>query len=290
MSRFTFLSLFVLLFTCSVVAQDSNPAGTVNNEIRSITSSVATGAYSMNGGIQYLDLNDGEEQTINVYLNSNQLYQFWGACDGDCSDIDFVLSDVYGNEIDSDVLEDDRPVVRPEAGMSGTYRLTVKMYECSYNPCKVGIATYTAPNSNVNARNNFVPNSTPTPATTTGGTPTEVVNAQLNSITSMMRNQGLYANGSTNYLWLDDDETEVITLNLNANRTYKIWGVCDGDCEDMDLELVDLYGNQIAVDAASDAQPVLSPSLRGTGQYQLRVKMYDCSVEPCKVGIQVYAN
>lgn len=289
MSRLSFLLAFVLLFTATLLAQDSNPTATVNNEISSITSSVANGRYSRTGAIQYLDLNNGEEQTINVSLTANQLYQFWGACDADCGDIDFVLSDVYGNEIDSDALEDSRPVVRPEAGMAGTYRLTVKMYDCSYNPCKVGIATYVAPNGNSasNTPNGIV--STPAPSSN-DGSPGAVVDVQLDVISSSMNSQGLYARSSTNYLWLDDNETEVVTLNLNANRTYRIWGVCDGDCEDMDLELVDLYGNQIAVDEASDAQPVLSPNLRGSGEYQLRVKMYDCSVEPCKVGVQVYSN
>ena len=87
-------------------------------------------------------LDDGEAELVELELDVGMEYEIMGACDEDCSDMDFVLYDGAGNEIDSDMLEDDYPVVSVAVSRSGVFRLRVSMAACSAEPCRYGIGIY----------------------------------------------------------------------------------------------------------------------------------------------------
>lgn len=79
-----------------------------------------------------------------------------------------------------------------------------------------------------------------------------------------------------------------LEVDLEFGVEYMIVGVCDGDCTDLDLTLVDLQSNVLFEDLLDDDAPILTFTAPAGGVYFLHVDMYECSVEPCSFGYKVY--
>jgi hypothetical protein len=116
------------------------------------------------------------------------------------------------------------------------------------------------------------------------------VKEQLITIAYLMALEGYDITHDVAYAYLDEYESDTYDLNLNRGYAYKIIAVCDGDCGDIDLNLYDENGNIIAKDTGNDDYPIVEVSPRWTGAFELKIKMYDCDYEPCKVGIVVFGQ
>jgi hypothetical protein len=98
--------------------------------------------YQLTHRIYTGSLNDDGDEVVELELDVGMEYQIMGACDEDCSDLDLVLYDGRGNVIDSDLLEDDYPVVSVEVVRSGRFSVRVSMASCSVEPCRYGIGVF----------------------------------------------------------------------------------------------------------------------------------------------------
>jgi hypothetical protein len=98
--------------------------------------------YSLTHRIYTGALNDGGSEIVQLELDVGMEYQIMGACDEDCTDLDFTLYDGSGNVIDSDLLDDDFPVVSVTVTHSGVFRVRVSMAACSAEPCRYGIGIF----------------------------------------------------------------------------------------------------------------------------------------------------
>lgn len=98
--------------------------------------------YSMTHRIYTGSLNNGRNEMVSLDLDIGTQYQIMGACDTDCSDLDFVLYDAAGNQIDNDVETDDVPIVSVTPRRTGTYRVKVVMATCTAEPCRYGVAVF----------------------------------------------------------------------------------------------------------------------------------------------------
>jgi hypothetical protein len=98
--------------------------------------------YTLTHRIYTGSLNDGGAEIVQLDLDVGMEYQIMGACDEDCSDLDFTLYDGAGNVVDSDMLEDDYPVVSVAVSRSGVFRVRVSMAACSAEPCRYGIGVF----------------------------------------------------------------------------------------------------------------------------------------------------
>jgi hypothetical protein len=87
-------------------------------------------------------LNDGGSEMVQLELDVGREYQIMGACDEDCTDLDFTLHDGNGNVIDSDLLDDDYPLVSVTVSRSGVFAVRVSMADCSAEPCRYGIGIF----------------------------------------------------------------------------------------------------------------------------------------------------
>ena len=87
-------------------------------------------------------MNQGADEEFELSLEGGKEYVIVGFCDGDCTDVDLVLTSASGAEVDSDVAADDYPVVMVEPGRSGTYNLKVVMAACSVEPCFYGVGVF----------------------------------------------------------------------------------------------------------------------------------------------------
>jgi hypothetical protein len=68
-------------------------------------------------------------------------YRALAVCDGDCSDVDLMVTDEDGEVLGMDVLDDDYPIVdfKTSGGMTG---VTVKMILCETDVCYYGLQLY----------------------------------------------------------------------------------------------------------------------------------------------------
>lgn len=82
-----------------------------------------------------LELNS--EHRLQVRLRGGRSYAFIGACDNECSNIDFILEDGSGAAVTSDVLADDYPLVEVTPQTDGVYTLRIQLKSCTIGPCYV---------------------------------------------------------------------------------------------------------------------------------------------------------
>lgn len=74
-------------------------------------------------------------------------------------------------------------------------------------------------------------------------------------------------------------------VTMTANTAYTIVGACDGDCTNVDIELISMTtGGVVASDMLPDDYPVVQFTPPADGQYMVRTLLQNCSVAPCYVG------
>ncbi|HEX8297993.1 MAG TPA: hypothetical protein VF594_02435 [Rubricoccaceae bacterium] len=141
-----FLPLGVLL---AAFVLSAAPASAQNEYVQQVTryleaarSVLSEDGYTRTRAYTTASLAEGTERTFTFPLQRNTNYVVTGACDNDCSDIDFWLYDNNNNLIDSDTAADDRPVVNVTPARNGTFRLKVRMHGCSSSPCYYGFGIF----------------------------------------------------------------------------------------------------------------------------------------------------
>ena len=85
---------------------------------------------------------------------------------------------------------------------------------------------------------------------------------------------------------LDASSSEVVTITLPTRGDYYLLGVCDNDCLDLDLA-VSQGGVEVNRDSTDDDWPLLEIE-GGSGTYQVRVTMYQCSTPSCGYQLTVW--
>jgi hypothetical protein len=78
-------------------------------------------------------LAQGGSKTVTVTLKEG-VSSIVGMCDTDCGDLNLVIKDAKGNELDSDVEDDDFPILVTDKG--GTFNVTVSMVACKSSSCR----------------------------------------------------------------------------------------------------------------------------------------------------------
>ncbi|HVX87745.1 MAG TPA: hypothetical protein VG940_02370 [Gemmatimonadales bacterium] len=118
----------------------------------------------------------------------------------------------------------------------------------------------------------------------------EVVRSELRRVGQTSENSGYHLTTDIFMGRLDDDATTNQNVTLQAGQDYAIWGVCDQDCSDIDLTLYDDDGNQIDQDIQTDDKPLVRVTPRRNGRFRIRVSMANCSANPCRYGVGVWAR
>jgi hypothetical protein len=232
------------------------------------------GGWSNATDIAEGSLRESETTDWDVDLNRGQEYVAVAACDQDCDDIDLYIIDPSGNEVASDVSVDDFPTVRFTASRGGIFKVRVRMYSCNVEPCFYALrfVTQGARNSMGNSGGNRGGGGGSSYAERTMG----YLNAYVSQNFSGWENATRTAEGS-----LDEGETEDWDVQLNRGTEYIAVAACDQDCDDIDLYVIDPSGSEVASDVSVDDFPTVRFTARRGGTYQVRVRMYSCSVEPC---------
>ncbi|MCR5221099.1 MAG: hypothetical protein K6E31_08955 [bacterium] len=86
---------------------------------------------------------------------------------------------------------------------------------------------------------------------------------------------------------LRDSDVGGYKIRLEADNEYLITGICDDDCKDLDLLLLDSGDKLIKGDVDKDDHPSIHITPKRTDTFTLGIKMSSCSVSPCHYGIIV---
>jgi hypothetical protein len=136
------LVLAALAFALAAPAAAQQYTQQVRRQLDGAAATLEDEGYNPTHAYEIGNLNDDSEESFTLDLDGDRNYAIVGACDNDCSDLDFWLYDENDNLIDSDTSTDDVPVVRVTPSWTGQFRVRVKMYACSANPCYYGIGVF----------------------------------------------------------------------------------------------------------------------------------------------------
>jgi hypothetical protein len=76
-------------------------------------------------------------------------------------------------------------------------------------------------------------------------------------------------------------------VNLAANTPYRIIGVCDNECSNVDMELLDHTGAVVQSDVLPDDIPIINITPTANDRYTVRLILKTCTLAPCYVGGRV---
>ncbi|MEZ5994804.1 MAG: toll/interleukin-1 receptor domain-containing protein [Hyphomonadaceae bacterium] len=79
-------------------------------------------------------------------------------------------------------------------------------------------------------------------------------------------------------------------VSLQAGGDYRIIGVCDQDCGDLDLILYDQANNVVSQDQLTDATPIVSVAPQYSGAYTVQAVMHNCTIQPCFYALVLYGR
>lgn len=77
---------------------------------------------------------------------------------------------------------------------------------------------------------------------------------------------------------------------LRAGQDYRIVGVCDNRCRDLDLRVRDPNDREIAHDRLDDSVPVVHIRPAVTGRHAIEVEMHRCGGAQCWFAFNVYSR
>jgi hypothetical protein len=89
---------------------------------------------------------------------------------------------------------------------------------------------------------------------------------------------------------LADDARQTFPLTLMSPGEYRLVGVCDRDCSDLDLYVKAPDGTVVAQDQQNDPIPIVALTQAYAAQGFVEVVMYNCSVSPCFYSVMLYGR
>ena len=225
-------------------------------------------------------------------LEPNTGYLIVGVCDGDCSDIDMQIENDDGDKLDTDIEDDDAPVLefRTDAS-SDHYKLDLDMVTCSAEVCFYGIGVFKTDGADSSSSSASTDSSSNTSFE-------DVVDGQLANVHASM----LEAARKNNYV-IDKVKEQKGMLMAGASQTieledlvdfehYAAYAVCDQDCDAIGLKLnaAMFSSDKETVEEETERTAVagFEFSARPLSSHELEVTMTECSSEPCFFGVVVY--
>ncbi|MBL8547572.1 MAG: energy transducer TonB [Hyphomonadaceae bacterium] len=122
------------------------------------------------------------------------------------------------------------------------------------------------------------------------GNPQQQVLARLAQARAELTPQGFQAVGQTFSGGLAQGQTENVPIELSAGFDYRVIGICDDDCTDLDLALHDQGGTLVTQDTAPNGRPIVGVIPHRDGRFTIQVQMPTCSAAPCYYAVALYGR
>jgi hypothetical protein len=128
------------------------------------------------------------------------------------------------------------------------------------------------------------------PPATTGEDPQAIILAQLQQAQAVAAQQGFQLVGQPFSGSLAQGQSWNVPAQLAVGYDYRVLGVCDRDCADLDLVLFDSAGRQVSQDTTTTSQPVVAVQPAYNDNFTIQVQMYNCSIAPCYYALALYGR
>lgn len=240
----------------------------VRSQLDAVSESLAKKGFELTTQVYIGELNEGRNEEVNVRLRAGVRYAIVGVCDQDCKDLDLVLYNASGRELASDVGQDDVPVVEITPEREGVYMARAVMADCSKEPCHFGLGLYASSVDPFERQ----------------------VRQQLDTAAQKLGKSGFELTHQIHTGELRQNEQEDVTVELDRGRSYVIVGVCDSDCKDVDLRLLNPRGREVDSDVERDDYPAVAVEPDRSEKYTVRAIMATCNSAPCRYGFGVFAR
>jgi hypothetical protein len=214
------------------------------------------------------ELDDEKNEEVTVKLRQGVSYALVGVCDNDCDDLDLVLYNASGREIGADRQDDDYPVVEIRPDRDATFTARAVMANCKANPCAYGLGLFASEIDPFEQQ----------------------VRRQLTDAAQRLGKSGYEL---THHIYtgsLRENQHEDVNVELDGGRTYVIVGVCDNDCKDVDIRLLNRGGREVEKDVEADDYPAVSVQPSRDERYTVRMIMATCNSQPCRYGFGVFSR
>ena len=118
----------------------------------------------------------------------------------------------------------------------------------------------------------------------------EIIMKQMEAGGESLAKAGFSPTGPVYFGALNQGESIIVGVQLDAGKSYKIVGACDRECKDLDIVLYDASGTVVDKDVEEDDVPIVEYRPSSTGKYRIEISMATCSANPCHVGRRIFAN
>ena len=240
----------------------------VRAQLDRVGANLAKKGFQLTTQVYTGDLDDERNEEVTVRLRAGVSYAIVGVCDEDCDDLDIVLYNAAGREITSDVEDDDVPVVEIRPDADGTFTARAVMANCKANPCAYGLGLFS---SNVDQFE-------------------RQVRTQLDAAAQRLGKNGYELTHNVFTGELRETQHEDVTVELDRGKTYIIVAVCDNDCKDVDLRLLNRGGREIDNDVEADDYPTVAVQPERDDRYTVRTIMATCNSQPCRYGFGAFSR
>ncbi|HVV32279.1 MAG TPA: TIR domain-containing protein [Vitreimonas sp.] len=113
---------------------------------------------------------------------------------------------------------------------------------------------------------------------------------RLGQVQQSLQSQGFQAISAPTAGQLNQGQYQNFPVTLTTAGDYRIVGVCDSDCGDLDLVLYDANNNVVSQDNLTDAVPIVEAQLQSPGQFTVQATMHTCNVAPCYFALGLFGR
>jgi hypothetical protein len=118
----------------------------------------------------------------------------------------------------------------------------------------------------------------------------QILMAQLQRAEQFAAEQGFQQVGQPFAGGLTQGQNWNVPAQLNAGVEYRVLGVCDQNCRDLDIAVYDESGATVAQDNATDDHPVVALAPAANGQFTIQAQMFQCTAQPCYYALILYGR
>lgn len=86
---------------------------------------------------------------------------------------------------------------------------------------------------------------------------------------------------------LELDHPYLWSIYLREGVNYRVYGACDNDCADFDMEIYAADGHLADRDVATDDVPYVEITPTQSGRHYVRLWLYRCDAGPCTIAARV---
>lgn len=253
--------LLGLLMVLSILLAHPAQAQTPTEKIREF--SLSASGFALRDDVEEGSLPAGRQMSFPLELLAGVDYMVVGFCDAECTDLDLAILDPSGVEIETDFLPDAQPILIVTPEREGRYEVRVDMVECGGGPCLYAVGVLEG-----DLGEEF-------------GMMGETMEDRFALFRGDLTEEGYAEFGLPETGTLDEGQEIRFSVSLVEGLEFEFVGVCDNDCENLDLVLYDPQGEEVASDLLDDAFPLVAVTPAATGEYRMAARMTICTIEPC---------